>query len=109
MSPSETLSIARFLTRKDPEANSSGSEIAQLRETIRSRLFESPLPLVFDLTGVRSLSPSFAFQAFALAFDSAAEIATARARISFINDDRELSSRVLDALNRRENLLKLTA
>ncbi len=60
--------------------------------------------VTIDLSNMRSLSPSFAYEAIGKLFD---EFGTQLLnRLHFVNDPLDLQSRIIDAVKRRENILK---
>ena len=75
----------------------------QVREQIKQSLLVAEKVTV-DFSNMRSLSPSFAYEAFGLLVDEFGE--NLQERIEFVNDNLNLSSRVLDALNRRLNVIR---
>lgn len=59
--------------------------------------------ITIDLSSARSLSPSFAYLAFGLLYDSFKD--SLPGRLQFVNDSSHLSTRVYDAIARRKRIL----
>ena len=58
-----------------------------------------------DLSGIRSLSPSFAYKAFGQLFEDPDQLDKLKNRLKFINDHLSLESRIWKAIDRRKIVL----
>jgi len=81
----------------------SSSSPEAVRDKIRNALKDSEQVTV-DLSRMRSLSPSFAYQAFGLLVDEFGE--STRTRIAFENDEKQLQTRITAAIDRRLKILE---
>ena len=73
----------------------------KLRKSILRELKQSDY-IEIDLGSTDSLSPSFAYRVFGRLVDHCSELDK---KIKFINDKRNLSKRVLDAIKRRRIII----
>jgi hypothetical protein len=74
-----------------------------VREKVKTALIANRTVEV-DLANLRSLSPSFAYEAFGKLFDEFGEGVIER--LVFTNDPRGLKSRIVNALQRRREILR---
>lgn len=77
-----------------------------LRAALRNALLSNQA-IEVDLSGLRGLSPSFAYEAFGKLVDEFG--ANVLSRFLFINDQLHLEDRVRDAVSRRLEILKPSA
>ena len=74
-----------------------------VREQVKSALAANG-PVEVDLANMRSLSPSFAYEAFGKLYDDFGD--QVAERLVFKNDPRGLHTRILNALLRRREILR---
>jgi hypothetical protein len=100
----ETISLYTLLQSEGSVTESISSK--DKPDFVRSRVKEAlarSQDLEIDLSKLRNLSPSFAYEAFGkLVDDFGAEV---KNRFKFINDDIGLSQRILDAIERRNRVV----
>ena len=80
---------------------------ASLRADILNILRSPENTVEIDFLGMRSLSPSFAYEAFGKLVDDLGE--TVIKRLNFNNDTLDLKQRIQDAISRRKNVIQAQA
>lgn len=99
---SNNLSMAQLLSKENMEISASGIDAT---ESVRSRILqklEAAEILEIDLGTTRSLSPSFAYNVFGKLYDKLGD--TLLSRLDFVNDSRNLKSRIIEAVERRRKI-----
>lgn len=101
-----SINLGRLLASMS-EVNTLGSADLplQVRTEIES-ILDSGKDCLIDLGDMRSLSPSFAYEVFGKLFDKYGD--SILRRINFQNDRRDLSSRIVDAIKRRKQNIKIS-
>ncbi|XGC81061.1 STAS-like domain-containing protein [Bdellovibrio bacteriovorus] len=74
-----------------------------VKEMLKSAL-EKDAEVTLDMSNMRSLSPSFAYEAFGKLYDIFGD--SINSRLKFVNDERNLQERIYSALNRRKEVLR---
>jgi hypothetical protein len=83
----------------------------QFQEQIRTHIIERLRRVGFakiDLSGIRSLSPSLAYEVFGKLVDES-DLKIDKSKIQFLNDERGLSDRIWDAIDRRRKFFNTQA
>lgn len=75
----------------------------EVKEKILAALASEP-DVTVDMSHMRSLSPSFAYEAFGKLYDIFGDSITTK--LKFINDEKNLQQRIYSALNRRKEVLR---
>ena len=101
MKNSKTLLLSSYL---DGSSSLSGiNKPEAIRNDIASFLISDNTSEVFiDMSNLESLSPSFAYEAFGKLVDDFGIVI--KERLRFVNDDLNLSRRIIDALIRRSSV-----
>lgn len=87
----------------DSDMASGNNHPERVFEHLRSDLQRLDVVTV-DLARMRSLSPSFAYEAFGKLVDTYGK--DVRSRLNFINDPLNLKSRIFAAIDRRSQVIK---
>ncbi len=92
---------------KNSQGEATGMDKPELLKEKLKAALESEVQSVevVDLSNMRSLSPSFAYEAFGKLYDIFGESVVKR--LKFTNDSRDLHKRILSALDRRREVLRL--
>jgi len=98
-----TISLYDILNKQEGREMLSGrDEPEKVREQIRAAFAKASIVKI-DLGKLRSLSPSFAYEAFGKLVDEYGE--NLLQKLQFTNDQLDLKSRIVDALQRRRRVL----
>ena len=99
----DSINIYQFLNKKEI-LNSSISidDLTKLRNHLIQKLQNSNVVYI-DLSNLRSLSPSFAYEVFGKLAD---KLEGLEDKLKYSNDKRNLKTRILNALSRRKNVLQ---
>lgn len=92
----------------DSSENSNGKATGMdkpqlLKEKILNTL-RTEREVTLDMANMRSLSPSFAYEAFGKLYDVFGD--DIQSRLKFVNDERDLQKRIFSALDRRKEVLR---
>lgn len=77
-------------------------------DTIKTRLLsylEKYESIEIDMTDVRSVSPSFAYESFGQLYETPEKLEKLKSRLKFLNDKLNLQSSIWKAIDRRQKVL----
>lgn len=98
----ERLSMSQLMNKGHIEISASGIDATEhVRKKILSVLDKTET-LEIDLGSIRNLSPSFAYNVFGKLFDQLGD--SLLERVDFVNDVRNLKSRITEAVERRRKI-----
>ena len=92
-----------LLDSQDINIDASGKNRTEIIKTHLLNLLKERDKVVIDMISMKSLSPSFAYEAFGKLFDEFGD--SIKKRLFFINDNLKLQERIKKAIDRR-SLLK---
>lgn len=96
---SHVILLYELLKMEDPSVASAKGEPSKVRNEIKLALKASDKVTV-DMSHLRSLSPSFAYEAFGPLVDEFGE--DVQHRLQFVNDPLRLQTRIIEAMKRRQ-------
>lgn len=92
--------LRTYLSEEDKGMLSSNCDIESMRSDLK-KSFEASGKVVIDFTGVRSVSPSFAYECFGKMYDTKDNLEKLLGNIEVRNDERNLFQKVEKAIQRR--------
>jgi len=96
----DSIVLEKFIVRGDKGVLSTNCDVASIRSLFRNQ-FEVSNKIVIDFKGIRSISPSFAYECFAHIYDEKNKLEKILENLEVENDTLGFKNKVIKAIQRR--------